>query len=156
MCKFVGTGFGTDCVSAVRKVMGARALQHDARLGAESFLPNATSAAEGDNTIMELKVVQDVVRGRTLKLPLALMWRTCGTRAGRRAAAAYAAGLARATLLQRRALKDGLLLRDIAWSRAHLRVIDAWLAATADSPARRAWLDSYERVLVRFPTPTQA
>ena len=68
----------------------------------------------------------------------------------------YVARLARATLLRRRALKDGQLLRDIAWSRAHLRVIDAWLAATASSPERRAWLNSYERVLVRFPTPTQA
>ena len=59
-------------------------------------------------------------------------------------------------LLRRRALKDGALLRDIAWSRAHMRVIDAWLAATAGSPSRRDWLQSYERVLVRFPTPTQA
>ena len=57
MCKFLGTGFGVDCVSALRKTMGARALQAGAKLGPESFLPNATSAAEGDNTIMELKVL---------------------------------------------------------------------------------------------------
>ena len=120
MCKFLGTGFGVDACSALRKVpnperksweggfraggelrfgrlcctaplapmglvwwaqrraarlcpfgrtgtvgfnplpycqmMGARALQRESGLGAESFLPNATSAAEGDNTIMELKV----------------------------------------------------------------------------------------------------
>eukprot|EP00937_MAST-01D_sp_MAST-1D-sp2_P007203 g7203.t1 len=157
MCKFLGTGTGVDVCSAVRKVMGARALQADARLGAQSFLPNATSAAEGDNTIMELKVVQDVVRGRTARLPWALMWRVAAaSRAGRRAAGFYLLRLARATLLRRRAVADGELLRDIAWARAHMRVIDVWLAATAGSPARRAWLHSYEKVLMRFPTPTQA
>jgi acyl-CoA oxidase len=45
MCKYLGTGFGVDCVSAVRKLMGARALQSDSYLDKESFLPNATSAA---------------------------------------------------------------------------------------------------------------
>ena len=46
MCKFLGTGFGVDAVGAVRKALGARALQEDAMLGTETFLPNATSAAE--------------------------------------------------------------------------------------------------------------
>jgi len=46
MCKFIGTGFGADAVGAVRKALGARALQEDAMLGTETFLPNATSAAE--------------------------------------------------------------------------------------------------------------
>jgi len=158
MCKFLGTGTGVDIVSAVRKVMGARALQADARLGAQSFLPNATSAAEGDNTIMELKVVQDVVRGRTAKLPWGLMARVAlgGSGAGRRAVAFYLLRFSRAMLLRKRAMADGELLRDIAWARTHMRVIDVWLAATAGNPARRAWLRSYEKVLMRFPTPTQA
>ena len=109
---------------------------------------------------MELKVVQDVVRGRTAKLPLALMARIAGTAAGRRATAFYLARFGRALLLRRRALQDGALLRDIAWARLHMRVVDVWLAtkaaAGAAGAARRAWLDSYERVLMRFPTPTQA
>ena len=160
MCKYLGTGFGVDCVSAIRKVMGARALQEGSRLGAESFLPNATSAAEGDNTIMELKVVQDIVRGRTAKLPLGLMLRVSwGHAAGRRAAATYAARFARAMALRKRALKDGALLRDIAWSRAHMKVIDVWLrrgGGDVFGAAERArWLDSYSRVAVRFPVPTQ-
>lgn len=48
MCKYLGTGFGVDCVSALRKLMGARALQSESHLDKESFLPNATSAA-GDH-----------------------------------------------------------------------------------------------------------
>ena len=82
MCKFLGTGFGVDCVSVIRKTMGARSLQVGSMLGDESFLPNATSAAEGDNTIMELKVVQDIVRGRTSKFPWKLMFSVSGTPEG--------------------------------------------------------------------------
>ena len=62
MCKFLGTSFGIDCISVLRKTLGARALQKDANLGAESLLPNATAAAEGDNTIMEMKIVGDIVK----------------------------------------------------------------------------------------------
>ena len=58
MCKFLGTGFGVDCISAMRKLMGSRALQDDSWLGKSSFVANATCAAEGDNTIMELKICQ--------------------------------------------------------------------------------------------------
>ncbi len=160
MCKFLGTGFGVDCISAIRKTMGARALQEDSRLGSESFLPNATSAAEGDNTIMELKIVQDVVRGRTSKLPLGLMLRvSAGHSAGRKAAKAYVTRFSRAMVLQKKAMKDGNLLRSIAWSRAHMKVIDVWLkkhsGSDAKSTALRAWLGSYERVAVRFPVPLQ-
>ena len=160
MCKFLGTGFGIDAVSAIRKTMGARALQEDSRLGPESFLPNATSAAEGDNTIMELKIVQDVVRGRTSKVPLGLMLRVAaGHSAGRKAARTYVTQFSRAMLLQKNAMKDGNLLRSIAWSRAHMKVIDVWLkkhaGSDAKSAAQRAWLSSYERVAVRFPVPLQ-
>ena len=160
MCKFLGTGFGVDCISAIRKQMGARALLADSNLGPESFLPNATSAAEGDNTIMELKIVQDVVRGRTSKLPLAMMTRVAiGHSAGRSAISAYLANFGRAMVLRKRAMKDGNLLRNIAWGRAHMKVIDVWLKKHAGqdtkSTLKRAWLDSYERVAVRFPVPLQ-
>ena len=155
MCKFLGTGFGVDCVSAVRKTLGARSLQLDAGLGCESFLPNATSAAEGDNTIMELKVVQDIVRGRTSKLPLQLMLDVSGTPQGRAAAATYLLKFTRALLLGKKAIKDGQLLRDIAWSRAHLRVIAAWLHGEGRSLRPGVWLESYARVAMRFPVPLQ-
>jgi acyl-CoA oxidase len=56
MCKFIGTGFGVDAISACRKLLGSRAIQADAWLGEGSFVANATCAAEGDNTVMELKV----------------------------------------------------------------------------------------------------
>eukprot|EP00615_Pteridomonas_danica_P000841 CAMPEP_0114354888 /NCGR_PEP_ID=MMETSP0101-20121206/19809_1 /TAXON_ID=38822 ORGANISM="Pteridomonas danica, Strain PT" /NCGR_SAMPLE_ID=MMETSP0101 /ASSEMBLY_ACC=CAM_ASM_000211 /LENGTH=522 /DNA_ID=CAMNT_0001496565 /DNA_START=18 /DNA_END=1583 /DNA_ORIENTATION=- len=115
MCKFLGTGFGVDCVSALRKLMGARALQKESELDKESFLPNATSAAEGDNTIMELKVVQDIFRGRTSMLPFAMILRVSFDPRGRRAIATYFSKLARATFLGKKAIGDGQLLKDIAW-----------------------------------------
>ena len=153
MCKFLGTGFGVDCVSAIRKMMGARALHEDSWLGDESFLPNATSAAEGDNTIMELKIVQDIVRGRTSKLPVGLMARASKCAAGRYVCVVYMRQMGSAMLLGRKALKAGQLLRDIAWARAHMRVIDVWLSTAGSEKV--GWLDSYQTVLP-FPTRLQA
>ena len=155
VCKFVGTGFSGDVNNVVRKVMGARGLQEDSHLGTSSFLPLATCAAEGDNTIMELKIVQDIVRGRTPMVPWGVAARVCGDARGRKALAAYASALGRATLLGKRALGAGQLLRDVAWARAHLRIVDVWLKHTRGDPVKRAWLDSYDRVLMRFPTPYQ-
>ena len=156
MCKFLGTGFGVDCVSVVRKTLGARALQMESMLGCESFLPNATSAAEGDNTIMELKVVQDIVRGRTSKLPVRTMWKVCGTSQGRKAAGVYVARFTRAMVLGKKAIKDGQLLRDIAWSRAHMRVIACWLEENGGGGKNeQSWLGSYDKVAMRFPVPSQ-
>ena len=60
-----------------------------------------------------------------------------------------------ATLLGKRALGAGRLLRDVAWARAHLRVVDVWLSHTKNDPVQRAWLESYDRVLMKFPTPYQ-
>jgi alkylation response protein AidB-like acyl-CoA dehydrogenase len=157
MCKFLGTGFGVDCVSVIRKTMGARSLQVGSMLGDESFLPNATSAAEGDNTIMELKVVQDIVRGRTSKFPWKLMLSVSGTPEGRNATLTYLSRFGRALLLGKKAIKDGQLLRDIAWSRAHLRVISNWLHINSDGNKQqpKSWLTSYGKVAMRFPVPTQ-
>jgi hypothetical protein len=114
------------------------------------------TAAEGDNAIMELKIVQDVVRGRVSMLPLVLMQRIAWSSAGRRAMWFYVTRLARAMVLRKRALGDGELLRDIAWARMHMRVIDVWLQSNAADAPRRAWLSSYEKVLMRFPVPVQA
>eukprot|EP00122_Pirum_gemmata_P019512 Pgem_evm1s18266 len=50
--------------------MGSQALFEDFWLGKSSFVANATCAAEGDNTIMELKVVQDMIRKRTKLFPI--------------------------------------------------------------------------------------
>jgi hypothetical protein len=53
-------------------------------------------------------------------------------------------------------MKDGQLLKDLAWARVHLRVIDVWLNHAAGEGERGAgWLESYERVLMRFPAPLQ-
>ena len=136
----------------VPRTNGWTRLQTDALLGEESFMPNATSAAEGDNTVMELKVVQDIVRGRTPKIPFGLIWRTSGTAHGRKAAAIYLSKFARAMLLGKKAIKDGQLLRDIAWARSHLRIIDTWLKTNQEP---KEWLESYDRIAMRFPVPMQ-
>ena len=156
MCKFLGTGWGVDAMSAMRKTMGAQGFLENSRLGHESFLPYATSAAEGDNTIMELKVVQDIVRGRTAKLPLALMATVMCCQAGRRAICFYLERFARAMVLHKAAMRDGQLLRDIAWARAHMRVIAVWLASYSGDADRMSWLESYSRIAMKFPVPLQA
>jgi hypothetical protein len=162
ICKFVGTSFGVDAVSATRKVMNARGVQQDSGLGAGSFVCNCTCAAEGDNTIMEMKVVGDLVKGGVLAMfPPALMFRSLllNGSAARRAAAHYACGIARAMWLRQRALGDGQLLRDIAWSRAHLLIIDSFRRRGGERHGAANvgdMLASYEKVLVRFPTPIQA
>ena len=149
VAKFTCTSFAVDAVSAIRKTLGASALFEESRLGASSFVCYATCAAEGDNTIMELKVVGDVIRGRRPWLPCGM--RPLTAAAGRAALAAYARLVATALWKGQAAIKDGQLLRDIAWSRAHLMIIDAWLAQPG---ADASWLESYERVMrPGHPTP---
>ena len=60
-------------------------------------------------------------------------------------------------VLGKKAIKDGQLLRDIAWSRAHLRVISNWLHINSDGNKQqpKSWLTSYGKVAMRFPVPTQ-
>lgn len=152
--KFVGTGFSVDCVSVLRKLMGSQALFEESWLGESSFVCNATCAAEGDNTIMELKIVQDLFRGRTTLLPWSLLFRTfMQTGVGRRVVIAYLYRVAKAMILREGALKDGQLLKDIAWCRAHLLIIDTWMK---DGQQPREWLEgAYSDVLVKFPMPVQ-
>ena len=97
-----------------------------------------------------------MIRGRTPRVPWSLFGRTCSSAQGRRAARVYLAKLVRATVMQRKALNDGQLLKDLAWARCHLRVIDVWLNhAAGPSELAGDWLQSYERVLMRFPAPLQ-
>jgi acyl-CoA oxidase len=170
VCKFVGTSFAVDSISVLRKGMGARALLEESGLGAGSFVCNATCAAEGDNTIMELKLVGDLFKGGftrlfPLLLLLRLVWRSA---VGRRAVSVYCRKVLYAFWLHKAALQDGQLLRDIAWARAHLLILDCWQSSSSSSssspdqhPQRRAqvdvqhWMESYETVLMRFPTPAQ-
>lgn len=164
VCKFVGTSVGVDAVSVMRKMMGSRALMEDSRLGASSFVCNATCAAEGDNTVMELKVVRDVVMGgfKTL-FPVGLILRSLCRGTTRRVLLHYVCLVAEAMWLGKKAMDEGQLLRDLAWARAHLLILDHWFgegikAKTASgsrsSDAHRL-AESYNSVLVRFPTPPQ-
>jgi hypothetical protein len=153
--KFVGTGFSVDCVSALRKLMGSQALFEESWLGESSFVCNATCAAEGDNTIMELKIVQDLFRGRTQLFPWNLMFRTfMKTFVGKRIVCRYLFSVMKAFILREKALKDGQLLKNIAWCRAHMLIIDTWLKAGNGHP--KEWIeDAYASVLVKFPMPVQ-
>lgn len=161
ICKFVGTSFGVDAVSATRKIMGTRAVQEESRLGAPSFVCNCTCAAEGDNTIMELKVVGDLFKGgfKTI-FPIGLLFRALlfSGPLMRWVAVCYLWYVLKAMWMQKKALGDGQLLRDIAWCRAHLIIIDTFLrhgASTYGEENVKNMLESYATILVRFPTPVQ-
>jgi hypothetical protein len=164
ICKFVGTSVGVDAVSVMRKTMGSRALMEESRLGASSFVCNATCAAEGDNTVMELKVVRDVVMGGIKTLfPLGLILRSICKSATRKILFKYVCLVAEAMWLGKKAMDEGQLLRDLAWARAHLLILDHWygdgIKATTESgnSSKDGYrlAESYEKVLVRFPTPPQ-
>jgi len=92
-----------------------------------------------------------MVRGRTNMFPRDLLLRSLLTSAGRRALWTFATRMAAAQILGRKALHEGQLLRDIAWSRAHLLIVDAW---TKQTRYPQEWLASYERQFMRFPVPT--
>lgn len=162
ICKFVGTSFGVDAVSATRKMMNARGVQEESGLGAGSFVCNCTCAAEGDNTIMELKVVGDLVKGGVSAMfPIKLLFRSVFLNGPsiRRVAVHYIFGIAKAMWLQERAMEDGQLLKDIAWARAHLLIIDSFVRFGARKYGKENIADmitSYEKILMRFPTPVQA
>ena len=160
ICKFVGTSVGVDAVSVMRKTLGSRALLEESKLGASSFVCNATCAAEGDNTIMELKVVRDVVLGGWKSLfPIALLIRCLQRGSTRRVVWIYLCLVLQALWLGKLAMEDGQLLRDIAWARAHLLILDDWYVHGVKTygggtDAHRMG-DSYAHVLARFPTPPQ-
>ena len=78
------------------------------------------------------------------------------TSQGRKASRVYIAKFGRAMMLGKKAIKDGQLLRDIAWSRAHLRVLATWLKNDENKKnCKVEWLESYEKIAMRFPVPAQ-
>jgi hypothetical protein len=159
ICKFVGTSFGVDAVSATRKMMGARALLEESRLGASSFVCNATCAAEGDNTIMELKIVGDLVKAGYLAMfPFGLLFRTFLISSEcRRLVYFYLYCIFRAIWLNKAALKEGQLLRDIAWCRAHMLILTSFATkgGLKYGDNVKSMRESYEQLMLRFPVPTQ-
>ena len=155
--KFVGTSFAVDVASVLRKLLGSQALYEESWLGESSFVANATCAAEGDNTIMELKTVQDMVRGRTPLLPWKMLFCVSQYAVGRTAIQAYLLRVGLAFWKGKDAINDGQLLKELAWCRAHLLILYAWLSQTSDVAKTRdvAWMDSYQSVMMRFPMPIQ-
>ena len=181
--------------------MGARALQEEAKLGVGSFAANVTCAAEGDDTIMELKVVSDAIKGGIKTMfPGGLMWRTLLGHDPRwlrkRVLIIYIAKIIYAlwlvTIDRKRLAVEGQLLKDIAWARAHLLLLDCFVSSVTkcigEDSARKmrrggeeeyrhacrwsgemgsmackkialealnAWIASYEKIMVKFPTPVQ-
>ena len=103
---------------------------------------------------MELKVVQDLFKGGILSLfPLGLIFSSLFDRPSRKATFSYVANVLFAFCLQKRALDNGQLLRDIAWSRAHMLILENYKRSPEYLGA--GWMESYERTLLRFPTPLQ-
>ncbi len=152
MCKFMGSNFSTDALSVMRKLMGSQSMFQDSRLGGCSLIVNSTCFAEGDSNIMELKVVQDMFRGRTnIFLPFKSIMRFLSMRVGRKLLFTFAVKMAKCFLLGKSAVEEGQLLRDIAWCRGHLLVLDEALDSNYDNH----WIESYERILVKYPVPMQ-
>jgi hypothetical protein len=113
VCKFVGTSFSVDVVSGLRKSLGSHALLEDSRLGARSFVCNATCAAEGDNTIMEQKIVRDLVKDSLFGLiPRSdLLWRCLGRPVTRRVLLHYLQLVCRLIWAGKAVIYEGQLIR---------------------------------------------
>ena len=200
ICKFTGTSLGVDATSVLRKIMGAHALLEESHLGSTSFVSNLTCAAEGDDTIMEMKVVGDIIKGGLSNiLPYGLIWRSLFGRDSRwlrkRLLWVYIRKVVQLFLVgKKHVLDEGQLMKDISWARAHLVILDRflsipmnrianpeisscvcfsgkddrkcskilcgkWAYLTATDVSNESsvidWVASYERVMVRFPTPPQ-
>ena len=131
----------------------------NSKLGAPSFVCNATCAAEGDNTI---KVVGDLIKGGfSVIFPLSLvmfsLFHNCTTRY---ILWTYVKSIGYAFYLGKKALDEGQLLRDIAWARAHLLLLkDFRKGEAARAKFTTSEMDavelSYAEVLVIFPVPPQ-
>lgn len=134
----------------------------NSQLGASSFVCNATCAAEGDNTIMELKVVGDLIKGGvSVIFPPTLIWFSLFHSATTRYVLfTYMKSIAHAFYLGKSALDEGQLLRDIAWARAHLLLLKDFRSGVSgraqfSSAEMDAMEASYAEVLVKFPVPPQ-
>lgn len=141
---------------------GSHAMFANSKLGAASFVCNATCAAEGDNTVMELKVVGDLIKGGMgvifpPSLVLSSLFHSATTRY---VLFTYIQKIAYAFYLGKSALDEGQLLRDIAWARAHLLLLKDFRSGKAGkakfSAAEMDAIEaSYAEVLVKFPVPPQ-
>ncbi len=101
---------------------------------------------------MEGKVVMDLFRNGNL-LPVSLMLRMCHKSAlGRSVVGTYVKNVTYAFLNQKEAQVNGQLVRDIAWGRAHMLILDAWYKSDV---CKAGWDESYAAVLNKFPTPAQ-
>lgn len=135
----------------------------NSKLGAASFVCNATCAAEGDNTVMELKVVGDLIKGGVSAIlpPSLLLFGLSHSATTRHVLWVYLRSIATAFYLGKLALEEGQLLRDIAWARAHLLLLRDFRRGQAgkESGFSSAEMDaiesSYAEVLVKFPVPPQ-
>lgn len=134
----------------------------NSKLGAASFVCNATCAAEGDNTIMELKVVGDLIKGGLpVIFPGALvLFSLFHSATTRYVLWIYIKSIALAFYLGKKALEEGQLLRDIAWARAHLLLLKDFRRGQAgkvkfSDTEMDAIEQSYAEVLVKFPVPPQ-
>lgn len=104
---------------------------------------------------MELKIVQDMFRGRTNMFPASLLLSSLSFPQGRRVVYEYVKKIGYAMLLREEALNNGQLLKDIAWCRAHLIIMNTVRNLKGDAAPPANWLDSYESVLIKFPMPVQ-
>jgi hypothetical protein len=112
----------------------------------------------GDNAIMEQKIVLDTVLGKTPRFPSEL-WQVAAKHPmllvqylKSTVQAAIMAVLAKVSKAQ----PEQQVLRDIAWTKAHVLVLARWYRALASNPSigNSSFSASYARVLLRWPVPT--
>lgn len=103
-----------------------------------------------------------MIRGRTAKFPSGLTVRAMQHASSRRVLAIYISKFARAICMGKAAMRDGQLLRDIAWARAHLLIMDTFWSSKTGATGhgtgtgvreKGAFVASYERLFIKFPTP---
>jgi len=114
---------------------------------------NACLFAEGDSLILEKKIVLDTATGKTPRLPWDILRSAFRHPIARLAAVRYLFYLVKIALIGSKARDEDQLLRDLAWSRAHLFVLNSWMKRDP-SYQSSDWYQSYSDVLLRWPTPT--
>ena len=105
---------------------------------------------------MEKKIVLDTALGRTERFPIALLKKAfLQSPQQRYIAFQYIKLLSKAILMGKKAQFEDQLLRDIAWTKAHLYVLDCFDRRTASKYSNKQnFLKSYEAVLLKWPVPT--
>jgi hypothetical protein len=169
ICKIVCTSFAHDTAFCLRKVLGSQSMFTEARLGPTLDVFNGCLFAEGDVLILEKKIVFDATTGRTgwlpLKLPGVSYFRDT---LKQRKSTLINSFLIRASVVARyffymaslaligaaKARTEDQLLRNFAWARAHIKVLECWNTAGGNSRRNGAqWLQSYSNCLLKWPVP---